>query len=118
MVFGNMKQTKYVTFNFNAQAIQQVSQYKYVGVIFNSQDPVFNEQCSMSTVKNSYRALFKVAAYCKCLGQIPPVLAVKLFNSLVTPILIYGSEIWYPVVNHQLKDRPAMFQLQFLKSVK
>ena len=34
-----------------------------------------------------------------------PILAVNLFRSLLTPILTYGSQIWYSLVNQQLKEK-------------
>ena len=33
------------------------------------------------------------------LHQSPPPISIKLFDSLVTPILEYGAEIWAPLVS-------------------
>ena len=65
----------------------------HVGVVFsNYNGPIFNEHVT-SIVDRSSRAMFKGLSYCKCLGQTPSVLAMKLFNTLVGPIMMYWSEI-------------------------
>ena len=33
------------------------------------------------------------------LSKLPTKLALKLFNSLISPILLYGSEVWGPYAN-------------------
>ena len=48
--------------------------------------------------------------------QMPPILSVKLFNSLV-PITTYGSEVWFPLINQTLKDSIDKSKLKFMESV-
>jgi hypothetical protein len=113
MVFGTKKDD--AEFYFNEMKLERVEKYKYVGTIFSSNGPLFNENV-LSLITSATRAVHKVRAYCKSMGQIPPVTAMKLYNSLVAPILSYGCEIWFPVISQNLKDTVDKFKLKFMKS--
>ena len=44
------------------------------------------------------------------------VLSIKLFDALISPILLYGSEIWVVDCNDQIeKDPSELVQIKFLK---
>ena len=114
MVFNQMN--KVVDFYFNNTQIEKVDKYKYVGVIFSSIGPVFNLNVE-SLIYSANRAIHKLRSYCRCFGQFPPVTALNLYNSLVAPILAYGCEVWFPLVNQNLKESIDKFKLKFLKSI-
>jgi hypothetical protein len=114
MAFGTKDENVQVT--FNNVVVEKVQEYKYLGTVFSSNGPVFNENVT-SVLSSSVRATYKVLSYCKCFGQMPPVLTMKLFNSLVAPIISYGCEIWFPLINQQLKGMIEKFHLKFMKSV-
>lgn len=101
MVFGSANGD--VQFYFNNERIEQVNMYTYVGTIFSSSGPLFNENV-ISFLASSSKASHKVYSYCKAIGQVPPVLAVKLFNSLVAPIFTYACEMWLTLVSLGARD--------------
>ena len=44
------------------------------------------------------------------------MLSIKLFDALISPILLYGSEIWGVDCNDQIEKDPAeLVQIKFLK---
>ena len=47
----------------------------------------------------------------------PPIIAMKLFNSLVLPILSYSCEIWFPIICKTLRANLNVFQMRHFKSV-
>ena len=110
MTFGTVQPG--LTFQFNCKPVENVQKYKYAGVVFNNNGPIFNEHVT-GILDSSSRVVFKVLSYCKSLGQTPPVLAMKLFNTLVSPIMMYGSKIWYTLTSQQLKDKMLRFQLRY-----
>ena len=68
------------------------------------------------SLSSALKAYFKVLKFCKCLGQVPPIVAIKLFNSLVLPIILYGCEIWFPLINQTLKTKLNVYQLKNMKT--
>ena len=112
MIFPNSKSNG-EEFFFNNEPIETVTQYKYVGSLFSSENNIFKNHLDY-TISKATRASFKIQNLCKQFGQVPPFLAVKLFNTLVTPILEYGSEIWASGINTTTVDK---FQAKFLKRI-
>jgi len=100
-------------FKFNGNVIDITDQYKYLGCIFKSKYNVFKEHVN-TTVTKATRATYKVQSYCTALGTPPPALAIKLFNSIVMPVIEYGSEIWSAGNNIDVLDT---FQVKFFKRV-
>ena len=46
------------------------------------------------------------------------MLTIKLFDALISPILLYGSEIWGVDCNDQIEKDPAdLVQIELSKSV-
>lgn len=112
MVFG-VKDCSAISFHFNDVLIEIVTEYKYVGAIFGSEGNVFRKYYEYDIGK-AMQATHKIQNYCRPLGQVPPSVAVKLFNSLVLPVIEYGSEIWSSNVNTPGLDT---FHLKFLKRI-
>jgi hypothetical protein len=56
MVFGSTNNT--CSFTFNGGPIEIVKKYKYVGTIFSSHGPLFNDHVA-SSLASSSKALFK-----------------------------------------------------------
>ena len=96
----------------NSTLIEEVSQYKYLGSIIDTKNNSNIQQDY--TITNANRAVFKVLSLLKPLGQIPPILAAHLFDSMVRPILEYGIEIWG--ANSKL-DSFDVFERNFLRSI-
>ena len=117
MIFGSKKASNQPhIFHFNHQVIEVTKQYKYLGAIFSSESCLFNKHLDGS-LSSALKASFKVLKFCKCLGQVPPIVAMKLFNSLVLPIILYGCEIWFPLINQTLRTKLNVFQMKNMKSI-
>ena len=82
---------------FNGNIIEQVEKYKYLGVIIKSvmrlnQDVfAFNYEYLKQQAR---KALFCAQKKISSFGKLPPHIKMFLFDSLIKPILTYGSEVW------------------------
>ncbi len=99
-------------FLYNATTLEIVHEYKYLGVIFSDRKNVFQKHVTY-TQTVAYRAIFSVNGYLYSLNQTPPQATMKLFDSLLTPIIQYGSEIWSLCSSY---DSLETVYFRFLKS--
>ena len=87
------------TFNvyFNRKPIEQVHQYKYLGVIVRSvnwlNQDLFSDYYQVISDK-SRKAAFSMKKKLKCIQHLPPSIMFDMFDTLVRPILTYGSDVW------------------------
>ena len=93
-VFGNIKNVKLY---FNGKAIEEVPSYKYLGNIFastktNKGDP-FSENYQYLYDK-AQKNIFSLFSKTKDISPLSPKLRIYLFDSLIRPVLIYGSGVW------------------------
>jgi small nuclear ribonucleoprotein (snRNP)-like protein len=90
MVFNSNDKTYLNQFTYNNVNLETVANYCYLGMVqkFNG-----NFNLAINTLMEKARkAYFKIK---KTIGFNNPCrLLEKLFDSLVTPILTYGSEVW------------------------
>ena len=88
--------TKYPIIFFLYTRLEIVKQYCYLGIIFSSSGS-FNNACSVLYDK-ALKAFY-------LLKQIEPqhsvTLSLKLFDTLVLPILSYGGVVWGPLYAHK-----------------
>ncbi len=63
-------------------------------------------------LQKCYRSCYKIRDYCEKLGQLLPCLALRLYNTLLVPVMEYGSEVWYSRSTILKLER---FQRQFFK---
>ena len=96
---------------FNSEQVETVEQYKYVGCVFSSRGNVFSAHVKYTHDK-ARKAMFSMYKYGYYLGQQPPDIFCKLFDSLIKAILQYGAEIWANSVDY--KPLETMY-LGFLK---
>ena len=94
MVFGNPKRSKIF---FNQKCIEEVKNCKYLGNIISStrlpnQDPLKSTYKFLSD--QAMKAVFNMRRKIKSIGELPPNIMLNLFDALIKPILIYGSEFW------------------------
>ena len=77
---------------YDGSNVEVVSYYKYLGITFSSR---LNWSCVLKTIAlQSNRAILKInAIFGKC-GDMPVSLGLELFDKLVVPMLLYGSDIW------------------------
>ena len=70
--------------------LECVPHYKYLGITFSSRlswTPALNTLCTQSK-----RELIRLNQICRDCGDMPVALGLELFDKLVSPILLYGSE--------------------------
>ena len=83
--------------HFNGNKIEQVIQYKYLGNILKSIN-----NCNADMFANTYpylcdqgrKAIFSMLHKLREILPLPPKVMFKLFDSIIKPILIYGSDVW------------------------
>jgi hypothetical protein len=91
MVYGKESNHKFI---YNGKILAIVNNYKYLGVMYKA-----TTRCSSNIFTDSYtytsnqarKAMFKILKDTKDIGMLPPNVAFYLFDSLVMPILEYGS---------------------------
>lgn len=94
MVFGNLKN---VTLYFNDKRLEQVTEYKYVGNIIReirtqSSDIFLNNYTYLSN--KSRKAIYALQGKVRSIGPLSPQLMIYLFDTMVRPIMTYGSGVW------------------------
>jgi hypothetical protein len=83
-------QEKYV-WKWGDQPIDVADSYTYLGITMNANGKY---QDARDNIKNkASKAMYAIMKYCKG-GDVPAKVALELYEKLMRPILVYGSEIW------------------------
>ena len=110
IVFAKRKQRQNMLFSLNDKVIQITDYYQYLGIMFN-----YNcnfKVAKTKLVEQATKALFALNFKIRNIS-IPVDLQLKLFDCLVTPILLYSSEIW----SHEKMEIIEKVHLNFLKRI-
>ena len=96
MVIGNKSDAR-VNLTSNKQNFEQVNQYKWLGVIVRSisrnNEDIF--ACNFPYLCDQGRkSLFGVFHRLRSITPIPSRVQFKLFDAMIKPILVYGSDVW------------------------
>ena len=126
----NSKKTKVMTFNrgnrliktkilSNNTPLDDVKTMKYLGFTISANQCSFTPTIEdLSTKAN--RAIFALNNTIK-LSRLPTKLALKLFYAQISPILLYGSEVWGPYINQNYTDwdtnKVERVHTQYLKRI-
>ena len=105
----NVKKTKIMNFNrgnrlvkrnftYKSVALENVKTIKYLGFTISAKNCSFLPTIDDLSLRAN-RALFALNSKYK-MSKLPKRLAMKIFNSLITPILLYGSEVWGPFMDY------------------
>lgn len=90
--------------------IKRTDQYKYLGIVFNQNGNLNIAQEHLS--KQGNKAAYSLRkAFRNSLVQTKTIL--NLFDLLVSPIICYGAEVWFPYIiknTHIFDDIDAFFQ--------
>ena len=126
----NIKKTKVMIFNrgnkliksninYKNVQLQNVKYFKYLGFTISAKNCNFGPTIEDLSVK-AKRTIFALNNQFK-ISKLPKKLAMKLFNSLITPILLYGSEVWGPYMDYDYlsweSSNVERVQTQFLKRI-
>jgi len=91
VVFGSRKYKGKTMFKYDDDQIEIVDEFKYLGLMFS-----FNGKfkvCRKYLFSQAQKAMFSLL--CKCRKfDLSLKVCFELFDSLIVPILTYGSEIW------------------------
>ena len=79
-------------FYFGPNQLESCTEYKYLGVIFNNKGKLNNSAENLS--EKACKAYFSLISKIPYSNFISVEKWITLFDSLITPIMTYGSEIW------------------------
>jgi hypothetical protein len=80
-------------FFLNGIKLEKVLKYKYLGIIIEASGKLNSSFTELS--KKEGKILFSIFKYLSPLERVSIKIYIKLFESLVKPVLMYNSEIWY-----------------------
>ena len=118
MVFakGNIKEN--FEFKLNNQIIEYSKEFKYLGITLNKKGnftPTLND---LSCRAN--KAIFAINSKMN-IKFLSPKMLLKLFDSMICPLLLYGCELWEPYLNHDYDRCDSNYikkiHTQFLKRI-
>ena len=119
MTFTRGTQKEKTVFTIDGINLQNTREYKYLGIIINKKNCTFLPAIKALRIKAT-RALYAIKAKIN-INKLPIRLALKLFDALVKPILLYASETWEPFLNHDYKkwdnNEIEKVHTQFLKQL-
>ncbi len=98
MTISKGTNTKETQFTYNNVPLLSCKKYCYLGIEINNRG-VFTEGISRLNDK-ALKAIFKIKSLTSQ-GQFPVSTSLKLFDSLVRPILTYNSDIWFMDLDHK-----------------
>ena len=126
----NNKKTKIMIFNrgnrlINSQfhtknaKLENVKEFKYLGITISANNCSFSPTIMDLSIKAT-QVVYALNNKIK-LSKLPTKPALKLFNTLISPILLYGSEVWSPYANLDLvkwdKSKIEQVHIQFKKRI-
>ena len=111
---GILKQAE--TWFYMREPVDVVSFYKYLGIYFTPK-LVWSKTKDVLALQAT-KAVFKIFQYQRQFGQFCPNDIFKLFDSIVRPILCYGSEIWGYEYSQTIEKVQSKFCKDMLVSIK
>ena len=118
MIYG--KPTEDI-FKFNGKSLDIVSEYKYLGVIFNNtvnlKANIFKNMIQYIAIK-SRKACFATTRKCASVGFLTPKVATMLFDSFVSSVMNYASEIWGRTTETDAIEKIQLRYMKFILGVK
>ena len=94
MVFGNHDEFELL---LNGKVLERVDKYKCLGNIINttktSRGNIFRENTDF-LCNRARRSVFSIINKVKKIGAVSPKCMFKLYETLVQPVLLYGSDVW------------------------
>ena len=110
VIFSRGKVKKVPKWTFGPDEIETQYDYTYLGVTFNYNGH-FGKAVSKQ-VSQAKRALFSLLSKARKLS-LPSDIQLHLFDSCITPILLYGAEVW----GHADLKHIEVFHNQFCKQI-
>ena len=98
MTFSKGSNVKKYPFKINNNLVQHTKEYKYLGITINAKNCSFSPSLHTLSAKAT-RAIYALTSKLP-FKSAPLRTMIKLFDACISPILLYGSEIWAPYLNH------------------
>ena len=98
MVFSRGNQKCKASFTVNGVELENVKEFKYLGITVHKKGCSFNPTLKYLRTKAT-RALYALRAKVN-INNLPIKVALKLFDATIKPVLLYGSEVWEPFLDH------------------
>ena len=92
MVVFNCRKTSTFNFIYKKQSVEICESYCYLGIVFTSNGSF--KKCRKVLENKAQRCIFKMMSSIKLSYNTSINTYCKLFDSIVQPILPYGSEVW------------------------
>ena len=119
MIFSKGNQKIKTTFKVNGKELENVKEFKYLGITVHKKSCSFTPTLNHFKVKAT-RALYALRTKIN-INNLPLKVALKLFDAIIKPILLYGSEVWEPFLNQDEnkwdQNNVEKVYTQFLKQV-
>ena len=119
MIFNRGDKLINSKFNINKVVLENVKSMKYLDFTITSKNCSFIPTLENLRIK-AKRVIYALNSKTK-ISRYPIKLALKLFDALIKPILLYGAEVWGPYTNFDYKkwegSKVEMTHTQFLKSL-
>lgn len=110
VIFTKRRNRENIKFKFNDIELSNCDIYNYLGICFSYNNSFVNAKKKL--VEQAQKALYSV--YYKIRNLVIPVdLQLKIFDTLIAPILLYASE----VIGFEKNDNIEKVHLQFLKRI-
>ena len=77
---------------YRGEEITCVTYDKYLGILYSSR--LCWTAATQTLASQAEKAIFKLKSTFKICGGVPVTLALDLFDNIILPILLHGSEIW------------------------
>ena len=115
MIYGSRNDND--SFHFNNSPVEITDSYKYLGVLFSPCTRLSGNPFKSNTnyiADKASKSAHGIFGYSKVLGRLPVRTSFALFDSLVKPIIEYGSEIWGAKGNFESIEK---VHLRFIKTI-
>ena len=91
VIFSHRKLNHDYNFVYNGERLAIVDEFVYLGITFSSSGSFLNNTAKL--LEQGRKAMFCLLKKIRALF-LPIDIQLKLFDSMVAPILLYGSEVW------------------------
>ena len=92
MEIGCEQDTNPQVYSWNGVTLEKVKSYKYLGIWFSTNAKFTRAMEHISD--KSKKGMFSLQAALKQLGHPPISIALQLYESMLKPVMCYGSEVW------------------------
>ena len=112
VIFSKARKAQTVNITYRGIPVPRIDKYTYLGIVF--QEKFGAKFGGLQMLAVAKRALFSLERKLRSENITAPSMIIQMFDSLIAPILLYGSEVWGCYTNNAEAD---VFYLGFLKNL-